>query len=82
MGFWKEVKKDWSKEGIKNSFQEIGWQGFLCIFVAVSVADMAQDAFKPEGIFLRFVIFFTGWLIGFIICKLLIKWTLKWTGKN
>jgi hypothetical protein len=58
------------------------WDDWVSIFVAVSVAEMARDAFKPEGALLDFVIFIIGWFIGFTICKLLINQILKWTGKN
>ena len=58
------------------------WDDWVSIFVAVSVAEMALDAFKPEGIFLHLLIFFIGWFIGFTTCKLLINQILKWTGKN
>ena len=36
------------------------WDDWVSIFVAVSVAEMALDAFKPEGVFLHLLIFFIG----------------------
>lgn len=65
-----------------KKFLGVTWSEWVSIIVAVIVAEMAQDAFKPESIAMGFVIFGIGWFIGFTICKLLIKQILKWTGKN
>lgn len=83
MGFWKEVKRQWTKEGIKKSFQDLGWQGFLCILVAVVTADIAIDYFNiRENVLLHFAVFFPAWIFGYIICYYLINLIQKWKEKN
>ncbi len=60
----------------------LSWIDFVCIIVAVIVAEMATDYFKAENIFLEMIIFFIGWFIGFTICYYMIKLIRKWIEKN
>ena len=83
MGFWKEVKAQWTKEGIRESFKDFSWQTFLCIFVAVATAELAIDYLNVrENILLRFAIFFLFWYIGYFISFCLINRIRKWIKKN
>jgi hypothetical protein len=65
-----------------NKYLGLTWIEWVCIVVAVIVADITQDAFRPETILMRIVTYAIGWSVGFTICYLLISQILKWTGKN
>ncbi|MBQ2210869.1 MAG: hypothetical protein II404_13050 [Prevotella sp.] len=83
MGFWKEVKEQWTKEGIRESFQHFSWQTFLCIVVAVAAANTAVDYFNVrETLWLHLAIFFIAWNIGYVISYILINHIRKWIKKN
>ena len=83
MEFWKEVKKQWTKKGFKKSLQDIGWKGFLCIFIAVCTAEVAVDYFNVrENVWLNLAVFFPAWIIGYIISYFMINLIQKWKEKN
>ncbi len=60
----------------------LSWIDFVCIIVAVIVADMVTDYLKPGNIFVELIEFFIGWFIGFTICYYMIKLIRKWIEKN
>ena len=57
------------------------WVEWVCIFVAVIIADIAVDTFNTEW-YWKLVIFGIVWFIGFTVTYLLINQILKWTEKN
>ena len=57
------------------------WVEWVCIFVAVIIADIAVDTFNTEW-YWKLVIFGIVWFIGFTVTYLIINQILKWTGKN
>ena len=59
MGFWKEVKKEWSWTTIKKQ-----WPDFLAIFIAVAIAG----EFREHGFWLYWLI----WLIVFFLSRFII----------
>jgi hypothetical protein len=59
MGFWKEVKKEWSWTTIKKQ-----WPDFLSIFIAVAIAG----EFREHGFWLYWLI----WLIVFFLSRFII----------
>lgn len=64
-----------------KKFLGITWVDFVCILVAVTVAEMTKTYFQLTG----FVSFFTwtvAWIAGYTITLLIIKQILKWTEKN
>ena len=64
-----------------KKFIGVSWVDWVCIFIAVISAEMAQEAFKPKG-FWSFVMDLIVWGITFTISFFIIKQILKWTGKN
>ena len=59
MGFWKELKKEWSWTNIKKS-----WSDFVAIFIAVTVAE----GFSEHGFWLYWLV----WLIVFFLSRFII----------
>ena len=67
MGFWKEVKKEWTWKSIVSQ-----WPDFLSIFVAAAIAG----EFREQG----FRLYWLVWLIVFFLSRfilLLIKKSLS-----
>ena len=63
MGFWKEVKKEWTWSNIKKQ-----WSDFLAIFIAAAIAGVFQE----HGFWLYWLV----WIIVFFLSRyilLLIK---------
>ncbi len=83
MGFWKEVKKEWTREGIKADFQAWGWQGFLSIFVGLLAANYAVKYFNAdENVWLHLALFFSAGIFGYTITNYMINLIRKWKEKN
>ena len=59
MGFWKEVKKEWSWTTIKKQ-----WPDFLAIFIAVAIAG----EFREDGFWLYWLV----WLIVFFLSRFIL----------
>ena len=59
MGFWKEVKKEWSWTTIKKQ-----WPDFLAIFIAVTIAGK----FREHGFWLYWLV----WLIVFFLSRFIL----------
>ena len=57
------------------------WIEWVCIFVAIIIANIAVDTFKTEW-YWKLVIFGIFWFIGFTVTYLIINQILKWTGKS
>lgn len=73
MGFWKEVKQSWTREGIKKSFQELGWTGWLCIFGGVVAADLLGEMIPTTNGLIKFLVYFVGWISGYAVCYFIIS---------
>ena len=59
MGFWKEVKKEWTWSSIKKQ-----WSDFLAIFIAVAIAG----EFREHGLWLYLLV----WLIVFFLSRFIL----------
>ena len=59
MGFWKDVKKEWTWSSIKKQ-----WSDFLAIFIAVAIAG----EFREHGFWLYWLI----WLIVFFLSRFIL----------
>ena len=59
MGFWKELKKEWSWTYIKKN-----WSDFVAIFIAVTVAEGVSE----HGLWLYWLV----WLIVFFLSRFII----------
>ena len=59
MGFWKEVKKEWTWSSIKKQ-----WSDFLAIFIAVAIAG----EFREVGFWLYWLV----WLIVFFLSRFIL----------
>ena len=57
MGFWKELKEEWTWRSIKRNLPD-----YLAIFIAVFMADPYRHTWKWSFI----------WVITFIICRFVI----------
>ena len=83
MGFWKEVKKQWSRDN-----KDLTKEEFLCIFVAAFsgniLTDIASDYFHiiDSNFLVHLLVFFVAFNIGYIPCKTIINQIKKWKEKN
>jgi hypothetical protein len=59
MGFWKEVKKEWTWSSIKKQ-----WSDFLAIFIAAAIAG----EFRKDGFWLYWLV----WLIVFFLSRFIL----------
>jgi len=59
MGFWKEVKKEWTWSSIKKQ-----WSDFLAIFIAAAIAG----EFREHGLWLYLLV----WLIVFFLLRFIL----------
>lgn len=59
MGFWKEVKKEWTWSSIKKQ-----WSDFLAIFIAAAIAG----EFWEDGFWLYWLV----WLIVFFLSRFIL----------
>ena len=59
MGFWKEVKKEWTWSSIKKQ-----WSDFLAIFIAATIAG----EFREDGFWLYWLV----WLIVFFLSRFIL----------
>jgi hypothetical protein len=59
MGFWKEVKKEWTWSSIKKQ-----WSDFLAIFIAAAIAG----EFREDGFWLYCLV----WLIVFFLSRFIL----------
>ena len=80
MGFWKEVKKEWTR-GVK-------WDEMLCIFVAALCGNILTDVASnyyhivESNWLLHLLVFIVAFNIGYIPCKSIINQIKKWKEKN
>ena len=59
MGFWKEVKKEWTWSNIKKQ-----WSDFLAIFIAAAIAGVFQE----HGFWLYWLV----WIIVFFLSRFIL----------
>jgi hypothetical protein len=59
MGFWKELKKDWTWSNIRKQ-----WSDFLSIFIAVAIAG----EFQEYGFWLYWLI----WIVVFYLSRFIL----------
>ncbi|MCK8623388.1 hypothetical protein [Prevotella sp. E13-27] len=59
MGFWEEVKKEWTWSSIKKQ-----WSDFLAIFIAAAIAEV----FREDGFWLYWLV----WLILFFLSRFIL----------
>jgi hypothetical protein len=59
MGFWKDVKKEWTWSSIKKQ-----WSDFLAIFIAVAIAG----EFREHGFWFYWLV----WLFVFFLSRFII----------
>jgi len=59
MGFWKEVKKEWTWSSIKKQ-----WSDFLAIFIAAAIAG----EFRADGVWLSCLV----WGIVFFLSRFIL----------
>lgn len=59
------------------------WHEWLCIFVAVTVAELTIDHFQFNGAsFMGFAVFVIAWSLAYTLCYILIKMITSWKEKN
>ena len=76
MGFWNDVKQEWTWEGIKADFKE-RWPDLLAVFIAGWFTPFIIEKFDWENCFWTFLVIWiaiavtTGVIVGVI--KVIIK---------
>ena len=64
-----------------KKFLGVTWHEWLCILVAVIVAEHTVNYFQLDG-YKEFIVFVIAWSIGYTLCYVLIKLITSWKEKN